>query len=108
MQVEHLQGSLWKRVLSLSYIILGKENKPTEVDRLVYGRELAMFSYLPRWDGFVTTEDAVKMTPLAALRQLQQVYITTVKAKVTVRGAAYHNWNPPGFNGERVGTNPFF
>ena len=92
----------------LSYFKISKESKPTEVDRLVHGRQLAMLNNLPNWEGFVTSKNAAKMTPLAALIQLQQVCYTTMKAQVTIRGAARHNWNPPGFNGESVGTKSVF
>ena len=76
----------------------GSENK---VSKLVQDRELAILTYLPKWEGFVSVAATEHMTPTDALSKLEQVFKCTVWPMMKI-GYGCKAWNPDGFDGNQV------
>ena len=82
----------------------GTDKDTKEVPRLVQDRQLAIFTHLPKWEGFLvegTTKENMKAVD--AIQQLEQVMTGAAFAMVRAGyGGPLQNWTPDGFDGIQV------
>ena len=90
-----------------SKLRFGNRSSYSKVGRFAYGRQLALHTFLPKWEGFIVSTSPDSMGVKAALKRIHQVWNTIVNANVIRHGAdnAEEPWHVEGFNEKSVECN---